>query len=168
LMLFLCARVIRVNRERQDEEFCLGSGDGHRTTEGAGRWQCLETEQQANTAGIGPFAAEEEINSLKTKSVRESTREKPATHKISEEGVAQLGASLSFKGPTLYQGAGYPTKFGNELATNVGKGGPGAGRQVHRAGAQGLHGPAVPDPSPRGTQCLEKSSGSLVRNESEG
>ena len=31
--------------------------------------------------------------------------------------------------------------MGNEVALNVGRGGPGAGRVVHRSGSQGLHGP---------------------------
>jgi hypothetical protein len=36
--------------------------------------------------------------------------------------------------------APYKSAMGNELATNVGKGGPGAGRQVHRSGSQAHHG----------------------------
>jgi hypothetical protein len=86
-------------------------------------------------------------DSLKTKSVRESTREKPMTHKVSEEASAQLGASVGFRGaPTLYQGQGFqPVKHGNELATNVGKGGPGTGRTIYKSGSQMQYGPPAPE-----------------------
>ena len=41
--------------------------------------------------------------------------------------------------------------LGNALATNVGQGGPGAGRNVQLRGAQGQHGPAAPgQPRPQG------------------
>ena len=92
-------------------------------------------------SGTKPVRSGGGINSLKTKSIREASREKPRTHKMSEEASAQLGASVAFKAPTLYQSHGFqPVRHGNELATNVGKGGPGAGRTVHRSGAQGLYG----------------------------
>jgi hypothetical protein len=49
-----------------------------------------------------------------------------------------------FKREPLYGGPNFaPVKFGNELATNVGKGGPGAGREVMPAGSQCLHGNPV-------------------------
>jgi hypothetical protein len=35
----------------------------------------------------------------------------------------------------------YSTQFGNAVALNVGRGGPGAGRTVHSSGSQGQHGP---------------------------
>jgi len=42
-------------------------------------------------------------------------------------------------------------KLGNEVAKNVGGGGPGAGRTVMRSGAQGTHGPVAPgNPPPAG------------------
>ena len=93
-------------------------------------------------SGNRPVRSGGGYDSLKTKSVRESTRETPRTHKVSEEASAQLGASVAFRAPTLSQGQGFqPVKHGNELATNVGKGGAGAGRQVYPAGSQGTHGP---------------------------
>ena len=101
--------------------------------------------------------------SLKTKSIRESTREKPATHKISEEAAAQLGAQVGFRGaPTLYQGQGFqPVPMGNTRTVDP-KPGPGSGRQVLRSGAQGLHGPVsqgvkdwAPDVSATGTRGVD-------------
>jgi hypothetical protein len=92
-------------------------------------------------SGTKPVRSGGGLQSLKTKQVREATREKPATHKVSEEAAGQLGASVGFRAPTLYQSHGFqPVRHGNELATNVGKGGPGAGRTVHRSGSQGTHG----------------------------
>jgi hypothetical protein len=38
-------------------------------------------------------------------------------------------------------------RLGNEVATNVGGGGPGTGRTVYRAGVQGTHGPVIRGPS---------------------
>jgi hypothetical protein len=40
--------------------------------------------------------------------------------------------------------APYKSALGNELATNVGKGGPGTGRTVYASGSQAAHGPATP------------------------
>jgi hypothetical protein len=37
---------------------------------------------------------------------------------------------------------------GNQVALNVGRGGPGAGRTVHSTGSQGQHGSAVPGIAP--------------------
>jgi hypothetical protein len=57
-------------------------------------------------------------------------------------GVSQLGnkvgdhltnkSSTNYRGDPLYAGPGYnPVKYGNELATNVGAGGPGKGRTLY-------------------------------------
>ena len=40
----------------------------------------------------------------------------------------------------LYGGRAVASKLGNELTNNVGKGGPGAGRDVHARGTQSTHG----------------------------
>ena len=114
-------------------------------------------------SGQGPVKSGGGLTSRKYNPVREGTREKPATHKISEEAAAQLGASVGFKAPTLYQSHGFqPVRHGNELATNVGKGGPGAGRTIHRSGSQGTHGPVsqgvkdwAPDVSATGTRGVD-------------
>jgi len=66
-------------------------------------------------------------------------------------GIAQLGQaqgnhvteqdSTSYHGVSRDGGQGYnKVKFGNELALNVGKGGPGAGRTVMPCGGQGTYG----------------------------
>jgi hypothetical protein len=70
-------------------------------------------------------------------------------------GVSQIGyavgdhttnrpGSSGYKGEKLHGPAErnfQPTKFGNEVALNVGKGGPGTGRTLHgQAGSQGCHG----------------------------
>jgi hypothetical protein len=68
-------------------------------------------------------------------------------------GVAQLGQhtgdhttnrrdSSGYRGEPLHNNRNFnPVKFGNELATNVGRGGPGTGRTLHgQSGSQGCHG----------------------------
>jgi hypothetical protein len=68
-------------------------------------------------------------------------------------GVAQLGqhvgdhttnrpGSSGYRGEPLHNNRNFnPTRYGNELATNVGKGGPGAGRTLYgQSGQQGCHG----------------------------
>jgi len=47
-----------------------------------------------------------------------------------------------------------PTKFGNEVALNVGKGGPGTGRDVHSAGSQSCHGDVAGTRRPAGRGIL--------------
>ena len=57
----------------------------------------------------------------------------------------QLGQSTAFRKDEVDAGPAYnPTKFGNEVALNVGKGGPGTGRNVMPCGSQGVHGPVNP------------------------
>ena len=77
-------------------------------------------------------------------------------------GAAQLGqkqgdhvtreGSTGYRGEPLHSGRSFnPTKFGNELAGNVGKGGPGAGRTLYgQSGSQGRHGPVAGSPRPQG------------------
>jgi hypothetical protein len=82
-------------------------------------------------------------------------------------GVAQLGQHVGdkathgnskgtgYRGEPLHNDRSFqPVKFGNELATNVGKGGPGAGRTLYgQSGLQGTHGatnPGSPRPPGRG------------------
>jgi hypothetical protein len=78
-------------------------------------------------------------------------------------GVNQVGAhvgdhitdrrsSSGYRGDPLDIGGGYNSgvPFGNTLSTNVGKGGPGTGRDpAMRSGSQGCHGPVNPgNPTP--------------------
>jgi hypothetical protein len=66
-------------------------------------------------------------------------------NKGSSPGSAdQIGQSVAFKREEVERGRAYPgTKLGNEVALNIGKGGPGAGRTTHPCGSQGRHGPPV-------------------------
>jgi hypothetical protein len=61
------------------------------------------------------------------------------------------GKSTGYKGEPMLTGKNFqPVKFGNELALNVGKGGPGTGRTVYASGSQGTQGsvnPGKPSPS---------------------
>jgi hypothetical protein len=69
-------------------------------------------------------------------------------------GAAQIGqrqgnhitnkGSTGYGGVSLLAGTGYPSKLGNEVALNVGKGGAGTGRKVYGCGTQGVTG--APDP----------------------
>jgi hypothetical protein len=60
--------------------------------------------------------------------------------------------STGYRGEPFHSGRSFqPVKFGNELATNVGKGGPGAGRTLYgQAGSQGQHGDVAGSPLPQG------------------
>jgi hypothetical protein len=57
----------------------------------------------------------------------------------------------------LYHGHNFnPVKLGVELATNVGKGGPGKGRTLYRTGTQGMHGRAAQGSSPKPVDILSQ------------
>jgi hypothetical protein len=59
------------------------------------------------------------------------------------------GEESSYRGEPLHNNRSFqPVKFGNEVALNVGKGGPGTGREVMRSGGQGLHGAVGPGNAP--------------------
>jgi len=66
----------------------------------------------------------------------------------------QLGQATAFRKEEVDRGPALQSKLGNEVALNVGKGGPGTGRTVMRSGSQSLHGPVnrgeSPRPEPRG------------------
>jgi hypothetical protein len=78
--------------------------------------------------------------------------------KGSSPGAAdQIGQSVAFKKEKIDAGRGYDgAKYGNELATNVGKGGPGVGRTVHHCGSQGTHGATVAGHSPPARDILSE------------
>ena len=96
-------------------------------------------------SGGGGYHSRQHVEkSVRTGSGSKSTR--PA-------GVAQIGYIVGDKatherGSTGYRGEKLhspernfqPVKFGNEVSLNVGKGGPGTGRDVHACGSQGVHG----------------------------
>jgi hypothetical protein len=69
----------------------------------------------------------------------------------SPAAASQLGQSTAFRKEQVETGRGYDgAKLGNEIATNVGKGGAGTGRNIYRCGTQSQHGPVAgkrPEPS---------------------
>jgi len=90
----------------------------------------------------------------------------PKTHRVSVAASDQLGRMLgnhSTEGgrgqsakQSLHQGPGFqPVKYGNEVALNVGGGGPGIGRTVMPRGQQAHHGPANPGNAPSKADVLE-------------
>src|SRR5215510_10382862 len=85
------------------------------------------------------------------KLVRPGVKAGPArTNIVSPASASQLGQAVSFKRDPLPIGTASETPLGNQLATNVGKGGPGAGRTVMRSGSQAQHGAPNLGESPRG------------------
>jgi hypothetical protein len=80
-----------------------------------------------------------------TKNVRPPVKAgPPSANKINPGGAAQLG-SAEYQNPTPLKAGTMPkVPLGNAVALNVGKGGPGAGRSVHRAGSQSATPQAIP------------------------
>ena len=81
--------------------------------------------------------------------------------KGSSPGAAdQLGQSTAFKKDQVDAGPGYNPggKYGNELALNVGKVGPGTGRTVQPCGSQGTFGPVNPGNSAPARDILARSA----------
>jgi hypothetical protein len=67
--------------------------------------------------------------------------------------VTERARTLRISRPGPYTGPGMnPTRYGNEIALNVGKGSPGAGRTLYgQSGLQGTYGSVNPgNPRPRG------------------
>jgi hypothetical protein len=86
------------------------------------------------------------------------------TRKVSPDAVSNIGLSkgthvtgaggreVNRPATPLYREAQAPCCLGNEVAKNVGRGGPGAGRTVYASGSQMQHGsanPGGPMPAPR-------------------
>jgi hypothetical protein len=95
------------------------------------------------------------------KNVRPSVRTGSGARGTHPGGVAQLGQHVGdkathgkssgsgYRGEPLHNNRNFnPVKYGNELATNIGKGGPGTGRTLYgQSGSQGCHGqPAQGEP----------------------
>jgi hypothetical protein len=68
----------------------------------------------------------------------------PRTNVISPSAVADIGASIGYKRLPLIKGTAPQVPMGNDLATNVGRGAPGAGRTIYPSGYQCQTGPAAP------------------------
>jgi hypothetical protein len=86
---------------------------------------------------------------------------------ISPRGVSQIGGSLGNHAtdkpgelrravePVVTGKRGISVPLGNEVAKNVGAGGPGAGRVLHgQSGSQGVHGPVAGQVRPQGRDIL--------------
>ena len=88
--------------------------------------------------------------------VEKSVRTGTGSHSTRPGGVGQLGqkqgshvtrhSDSDYRGERLHNPAKdfQPVKFGNEVALNVGQGGPGTGREVMSCGSQGTHGSTNP------------------------
>src|SRR5262245_7880370 len=76
-----------------------------------------------------------------------------------DHSTAHGGAPTGYKGERLHNDKSFqPTKFGNEVALNVGKGGCGTGRTLYgQAGSQGQHGDVAGSPRPAGRGILDNS-----------
>lgn len=93
--------------------------------------------------------------------VHPSVRTGSGSKSTNPGGVGQIGQSqgshVTNKGDTGYRGEIFhkppnfqPVKFGNEVALNVGSGGCGTGRTIHKTGSQGLTGSGgAPEPAGR-------------------
>jgi hypothetical protein len=89
------------------------------------------------------------------KNVQPSVRTGSGSRGTRPSGVASLGqaygshitnkSDTGYRGPKFHDDKSFqPVKFGNEVALNVGKGGPGTGREVMACGSQGTHGATNP------------------------
>jgi hypothetical protein len=83
--------------------------------------------------------------------VEKSVRTGTGSRSANPGGVGQLGNAQgthvtrgeesNYHGDPLHSGRSFqPVPFGNEVALNVGKGGPGTGRTVYASGSQGTQG----------------------------
>jgi hypothetical protein len=96
----------------------------------------------------------------------------PLTRKVSPDAVANIGLSkgshVTEKGgrevtrpaTPLYSSAAAPCCLGNEIAKNVGRGAPGAGRTVYASGSQMQHGPVnpgMPQAAPRSGDVMSNN-----------
>ena len=77
----------------------------------------------------------------------------PRANKISPGAADRIGQQVvmtTSQGTKLVQGTAPQAPLGNALAQNVGKGGPGTGRTVHKAGSQSATPSVSPITSPQG------------------
>jgi len=92
--------------------------------------------------------------------VRPNVRTGTGSRGTRPAGTAQIGimwgdhvtnkGARGYTGERLHNDRSFqPCKFGNEVALNVGKGGPGTGRNLYgQAGSQGTHGATNPGSPP--------------------
>src|SRR5690348_4142489 len=70
--------------------------------------------------------------------------------------TGKLSDQERLTGATKPAGGPGGVPLGNEVAGNVGAGGPGAGREVHRTGSQAQHGPVEGRPAAQGRDILSQ------------
>jgi hypothetical protein len=92
------------------------------------------------------------------------------SQKISPGGASQFGSSVGnhvagldngskttgYRGDPVRMGAMPNHRLGNEVALNVGGGGPGTGRVISPTGGQGQHGPVAGKVKPEGRDILRE------------
>lgn len=78
----------------------------------------------------------------------------PRANVMSPAGVAQQGLKHAFIAEPLSRATMKSVPLGNQVALNVGKGGPGSGRTVMRSGTQGTHGQVIASTRPAGRDIL--------------
>jgi hypothetical protein len=94
----------------------------------------------------------------------QGTRDGQKAFGVSPRGVSQIGYAignhvtegqtrLPYKGEQWLEKPPISVPLGNQIATNVGKGGPGVGREVFKCGSQGTCGPTR-DPNATGRDTL--------------
>jgi hypothetical protein len=66
------------------------------------------------------------------------------------------GREVQRNDPPMYKPAPAPTRMGNDMAKDVGRGRPGAARTVHSSGSQGQHGQAAGTAQPQGRDILSE------------
>ena len=74
------------------------------------------------------------------KNVNVGVRTGSPSRASSPASASQLGQSTAFRKESVDVGPAYHSGLGNEKALDVGKGGVGTGRTVHKSGSQSLHG----------------------------
>lgn len=94
----------------------------------------------------------------KSKVVHPGIKTGSASRGSSPAAAGQLGASAAFKKDQVDFGRAYTgAPYGNQLATNVGRGGPGTGRTLYgQGGTQGTHGPIAGSPRPPSRDVLSQ------------
>jgi hypothetical protein len=76
-------------------------------------------------------------------------------NRATNSGRVVSGAVEAVRGKALPAGLSVP--LGNQVATNVGKGGPGAGRVLYgKSGTNQQHGPVAGSPKPQGREILRE------------
>jgi hypothetical protein len=89
--------------------------------------------------------------------VRQSTRVGAAAQGVSPKYVSQIGTAVDPKAVEPRRApmpAGGAVPLGNAKALDVGRGGVGTGRTIHRSGSQGVHGQVNPGSSPPARDIL--------------